>query len=653
MPLDCGGAVDFDVEESEIEEAEDLVAEYPVKFLKKSKKSFAKFHRMSIFASESLPSEHLPDHKKLFAMSRPSGSPSKVYSTLHESAPDLFRVDEHRSSSDTVDPLTDEKILVNILSYLDQNDLLVKAFSVSHAWAEAATTAHAQSLMLRFGFSERISVPESDTDLDSDSESSTSEAWYSGEMDRSWKDMLSSFPWGHYLSEGTFKRVYKVHNAQKGCVEALAVMDLEQIFDKKTVGAELSVSVFCGSLVRRGICPNFVMIRSMFTSQYEPPSSRWGSEDMKYPQGKEYSGKQLRLPKKPAEAYPGQYHYIRMELCNSGDAEDFLRRQEDGLVPVDTAQSVLFQAAFGLHAAADKFSMKHYDIKLLNLFLHKLHPIPGQHVLRYGIGSHVFALRMPSQNAYLVKLADFGTANVKSHTNGQPVTIAQFTTLENTPPDFFILGDAAKQGHSHDSFGLGLCMLHLFTGSEPYEELMKDVVCPPLFRKKLKAVWENDRCHHYKIIRNVILSEVHTDAAGNITEGEPDETLYDTFYRFLVLFGIPERFGGRHTKKIWAAIESLKNIRFGGDYRKHCMRFSLEHGTDFHISRARQRLEELDGARDLLFRLCAFNPDQRASALDVLNSYCMNNLLETSGTVYSESDSVRSYLSFATSTGST
>ena len=123
-----------------------------------------------------------------------------------------------------------------------------------------------------------------------------------------------------------------------------------------------------------------------------------------------------------------------------------------------------------LHVAGDRFGLKHYDVKLLNFFLQSAkesiianeeHP----HVVsRYGIGSHIFRLRMHSSAAYITKLAGYGTSVISADTDGQPVTIGQFTTLENTPPDLLILGNAAEQGYGHDCFGLGLCMLHLCTG---------------------------------------------------------------------------------------------------------------------------------------------------------------------------------------------
>ena len=132
-----------------------------------------------------------------------------------------------------------------------------------------------------------------------------------------------------------------------------------------------------------------------------------------------------------------------------------------------------------------------------------------------------------------MKLADFGTADLVEETLGQPVGLDQFTTLENTPVDFLVDGDRAtqvrarvyvghdvsclplspvaeraltvfaypvmclsvclsvcpfpsqqqqQQGYAADAFSLGLAVLHLFTGSAPYEEVR--VVSPFFFPRQ-------------------------------------------------------------------------------------------------------------------------------------------------------------------------
>lgn len=439
--------------------------------------------------------------------------------------------------------------------------------------------------------------------------------------------------------------------------------DIDAIVDKKTVAAELAVSVMLSSLARRAICPNFVVTRGVFTAPYAPAPSHWGTAENKKPKGSAYDkSKSQRKPREPTDAYPGRFQYIRMELCNEGDAEEYLKRQVDEVVDPKIAQALVFQTAFALHAAADKFSVKHYDIKLLNVFMHRYKNMRGNLVLRYGLGCHMFSLSMPPSQALIAKVADYGTANISPQSTGQPVTIAQFTTIENTPPDFFILGDHAKQGHGHDCFGLGLCMLHLYTGHAPYEEILEDVKCPAGLKKKLRKIWEDETTEGYDVLRSVILSDVYKDEVGNIIDGEPDETPYDTLYRFLVLFGVPETpFEQKKCPKVWKAIfESLlpaksksgKPLRMKQNsdatrYHRDCRKYSILKGSNKHITRARKGLKSTTGGLDLLLSLCSFDPSSRASALEVLNSPFMTNLIEAEGQTYAPEDTVQSYTAFS------
>ena len=291
-----------------------------------------------------------------------------------------------------------------------------------------------------------------------------------------------------------------------------------------------------------------------------------------------------------------------MELCDHGDVEGFIRNHPDKMLTPFDCRNLLFQMAFALHVAAERFSLKHYDVKLLNFFLQSAtdstididdHP---HVVLRYGVGSNIFRLRMHPSAAYIAKLGDYGTVVIGSDTDGKPISIGQFTTLENTPPDFLILGNAAKQGYTHDSFGLGLSMLHLFTGHCPYEEILDDVFCPDNLKGKLRTIWKQ-RSHN--VIHSVMMDN----------NGMEDHTLYDTLYRFLVLFGIPDhQFDAKKNGKVWRAINSTlitpvcrRRATKGSDsdaYNRDRKKYSLSEGTDKRIADARRRL--MVSNRDLL-----------------------------------------------------
>ena len=353
-----------------------------------------------------------------------------------------------------------------------------------------------------------------------------------------------------------------------------------------------------------------------------------------------------------------------MELCNEGDAEEYIKRQPDEMVSTDEAAAMIFQVAFALHAAADRFCLKHYDLKLLNVFLQSIEGVESDFsVCRYGLGSHTYALRLPTERACIAKLADYGTAVVSTESNGAPATIGQFTTLENTPPEFMILGDAATQGHGHDAFGLGLCMLHLFTGHAPYEEILQEVTCPAGLKQKLRRIWESETSEGYDVIRSVILADVSKDERGRIIEGQPDEVLYDTLYRYLVLFGIPDiKFGVKEHPKVWRAIMSSLEGKKGKTYGKNSgyssnrnqflrdqRKYSLSHGNNRYIARARDRMASVDGAIELMRSLVTFEPEKRATAIEVMNSKMMEKFREDSNTSYDTNDNVVSYMAFATS----
>jgi serine/threonine protein kinase len=348
-----------------------------------------------------------------------------------------------------------------------------------------------------------------------------------------------------------------------------------------------------------------------------------------------------------------------MELCDKGDTEEYMKTLPGERFDPSEARLLLFQMAYALHTAAIKFSLKHYDVKLLNFFIQSLQSKQtGTTILRYQLGDRIFALKTANGQGHLAKLADYGTANVDATTAGQPVTLAQITTPENTPIDYIVLGDCACQGHGHDNFGLGLCMLHLYTGHAPYEEIMEQVKCPPKLKRKLQELWECGVDNEFSIIQAHVLHNVDKDETGHILEGEPDEVLYHTLYRFLVLFGLPTDVSPRiRSSRVWSAVhECLDGSRSANkktgkgkkkndvaQYTRDCRKFSMDHGTNKYIARAREALTSMEGGMDLLKSLVSIDPDSRFTALDTMNSMFMEPLREPSGQLYAPDDDVRTY----------
>ena len=125
-------------------------------------------------------------------------------------------------------------------------------------------------------------------------------------MERTWPNLMIQFPWAQFLSDGAFKRVFKVWNDRLWDYEALSVMDVNAINDMgnlNLVGSELAVSTILSSAARRGICPNFVITRGVFTCQHEPPSSIWGGKDNEAPRGTAYNAHRQLLNSEPT---PGE-----------------------------------------------------------------------------------------------------------------------------------------------------------------------------------------------------------------------------------------------------------------------------------------------------------------------------------------------------------
>ncbi|KAI9911158.1 hypothetical protein PsorP6_009355 [Peronosclerospora sorghi] len=126
---------------------------------------------------------------------------------------------------------------------------------------------------------------------------------------------------------------------------------------------------------------------------------------------------------------------------------------------------------YGMYCARERFNLRHRDIKLLNLFLKdigcvRLRKDPNSDVvpLHYLMEDTLFALQLPVSFPYWLKLAEYGAADSNPESLGAPVTVDQFATLENTPIEVLLEGDAAEQSYAADTFSLGLCLLHLFTG---------------------------------------------------------------------------------------------------------------------------------------------------------------------------------------------
>ena len=147
----------------------------------------------------------------------------------------------------------------------------------------------------------------------------------------------------------------------------------------------------------------------------------------------------------------------------------------------------------------------------------------------------------------VVKLADYGTADTRPESLGTPIKPYHFTTLENAPPEYMLLGDACVQGYEADAWGLGLCAVHLLTGAAPYEEVMAAVRCPVPLREAMLQLWTSasggaaggSGGRKKKGAAAAGGSDVTPTyrALGTVLAHDEDNIVADTLYRILVLCG--------------------------------------------------------------------------------------------------------------------
>ena len=81
-----------------------------------------------------------------------------------------------------------------------------------------------------------------------------------------------------------------------------------------------------------------------------------------------------------------------------------------------------------------------FDDRLLLLFGDDVGKADSVNIASYVFGDKTYNVTAPRERPYLIKLADYGTADISPETLGSEITMAQFTTFENVAPDFYILG---------------------------------------------------------------------------------------------------------------------------------------------------------------------------------------------------------------------
>ena len=509
-------------------------------------------------------------------------------------------------------------------------------------------------------------------------------------------EVLKAYPCGRFLAEGGTKLVYKAFNKSARRWEAMSVVDRRALREaglESQLQTELWVTHLLGQLRQHGRCPHFLRLHQTFTCTEKPPAEAWGGAETPEISGDEGSGSDEEEPaelpppkeepragrtaRKPARATrkppAGCHQYIMMELAEGGDMEEACKACPGEAYDVAQLPSLLLQMLFSVLASQRELSLRHYDLKLLNFFLAAPPRAPGaaahatHAAMRYGVGGRVLELQLPADEPSLVVLADFGTADIAPETLGQPITDQQFTTLENTPPDFLLCGGGANQSFAADAFGLGLCVLHLFTGKAPYEELLAPVRCPAELRAALLQVWGEPEGATYAVVRRQLDAHADADAEAE-ADGDGDgggSVLFDTLYRYLCLFGADLKAGDEDeddaadaddddscegcvaNSAAWAAVQgwlatSSGRARFGRDHAQ----WSAFHGRNKAIAAAQRRMAALPGSEALLRGLSRFEPRRRWSVARALRSEVFASLRCEAQPASEAGDDVLHYLHY-------
>ncbi|GBG34726.1 Serine/threonine-protein kinase ksp1 [Hondaea fermentalgiana] len=540
-----------------------------------------------------------------------------------------------------------DSILENVLSYLSESQLLGDTVAVSKRWARASRVcAMRTSVRAVRRMCELLDSNDEILDL-------------VGRADRKKRNELPiwqcaaglarNFPRGKFLSQGSYKKVFKVWCASAQREEALSVMEYGSILRNASVAVvaqEVDVAVQVSELVSRGICANFIETYQVFQTETPPLETIWGSSASRDDATDDV--KSVASLESESEGRYCIFQYIRMELCAHGDCEEYLKTCPDALLAVDATLGLFSQMVFALLIGHRELGLRHYDIKLLNYFISDGATDSTSYCMRVNDG-----LTLEDASSGLVaKLADYGTAYT-GPSAAQSLCVDHFTTLENAPPEFMMLGDAASP-ECADAFALGLCMLHLFTGACPYEEMMASVRCPIGVKRVLKRIWANSPAVEEtesesgetssKVSRSTSRTheeseeeaeketkkmdekdnETNTRASWSILQqvccDDPEDTLHDTLYRYVVLLGLPEQDSTLGSSEVGQALHSLlapkgskRTTKAMEQFELDRAQFALESGEHPLIARAASRLASVPGSMKLLQGLMAWNPEDRFS----------------------------------------
>ena len=369
---------------------------------------------------------------------------------------------------------------------------------------------------------------------------------------------------------------------------------------------------------------------------------------------------QRRRPTTAATSDQPCFQYVLMEFADGGDMEEACKSLPKMMWPVERLPCFLYQMLFALYSAQQEIGLRHYDVKLLNFFLRT--PTPANVgngnsqptlTLHYGCLGAQYEFQVDPGSPSIACLADFGTSDISPANADQPIGVQHFTTLENTPPDFLLLGTRATQSGQADAFALGLCWLHLLTGRAPYEELLENLTCPADLRLALDEVWRAEppamattsaaaskrRGRGAEASASPAREDVYKPIRKLLSDEDEDEesVLHTTLYRFLCLFGSPEDADNvdeasedETTEPVeadvcdsaaWRAVRSWLQTPAGKSrFAKDRSQWSAYNGKAKPLVEAQRRMAKLPGSAQMLKGLTCFHATRRWSVRRALQS---------------------------------
>ena len=128
--------------------------------------------------------------------------------------------------------IMDSTAISHMLSFLNEGELIHSVSLVSRKFADVAAEALGNLMLASVGCDPSlIGNVNDDSSIDGDESVlaerqsvSLGQSTVAKSMEMGWPYLMNRFPWAKFLSDGSFKRVYKVWNRRCGAYEALSVM---------------------------------------------------------------------------------------------------------------------------------------------------------------------------------------------------------------------------------------------------------------------------------------------------------------------------------------------------------------------------------------------------------------------------------------------